>query len=495
MVIPIVVGRVVSETTPPEDTLTSWKEIASYLGRSVRTVRRWEATEGLPVRRHLHQKASTVFAQRADIDQWQKARQAGLHHAAPEGTGAPAEDAAEVSRLEPIRRALAAAALVTLGLATGWFARGWVESQNPSKADSASQGAENLESVLNRALERDIVDGVMQLCQENQLDGECLMLRESVAQLRPDSFRANYEAAYALAAHGADLERASTYAERAGELLTDRVVSEDAEAAAWVLLFKARRHWANGAAKASLESAAELEETLASWPPRLRNLLARDFGTLALGLGQTETARTWFERISDPDYQHEMLAWHLFGAGKGPELKRHLREKIDYREPFTAVLLAMVGEHERARQVIDRAEGGRLSPELTGLARGAILFFEGKVDEATAELESAFEGLEGSGDPLYFAGSDILAMARHKRGDLEQAIGALEMTTRQRDRAMFASAGLLWVKCQSRLSSYYQEAGLDGERRATDDELKARLRFADQAFPVLADISGRGRSG
>jgi len=34
--------------------LDSWKEIAAYLKRDVRTVRRWEHAEGLPVHRHSH---------------------------------------------------------------------------------------------------------------------------------------------------------------------------------------------------------------------------------------------------------------------------------------------------------------------------------------------------------------------------------------------------------------------------------------------------------
>ncbi|HEX8879074.1 MAG TPA: hypothetical protein VF749_03545, partial [Candidatus Acidoferrum sp.] len=42
--------------------LVSWKEIAVHLGREIRTVQRWEKTEGLPVRRHEHQKRSTVYA-------------------------------------------------------------------------------------------------------------------------------------------------------------------------------------------------------------------------------------------------------------------------------------------------------------------------------------------------------------------------------------------------------------------------------------------------
>jgi len=40
----------------PGDRLESWKEVAFYLNRSVRTVRRWEEKEGLPVHRLHHDK-------------------------------------------------------------------------------------------------------------------------------------------------------------------------------------------------------------------------------------------------------------------------------------------------------------------------------------------------------------------------------------------------------------------------------------------------------
>lgn len=35
----------------PPNVLTSWKEIAAYLGKGVRTVQRWEQQLGLPIRR------------------------------------------------------------------------------------------------------------------------------------------------------------------------------------------------------------------------------------------------------------------------------------------------------------------------------------------------------------------------------------------------------------------------------------------------------------
>jgi TolB-like protein/thioredoxin-like negative regulator of GroEL len=57
--------------------LDSWKAIANYLGKSVRTARRWEAEEGLPVRRQMHRSQGTVYAYQADIDAWREDREQG----------------------------------------------------------------------------------------------------------------------------------------------------------------------------------------------------------------------------------------------------------------------------------------------------------------------------------------------------------------------------------------------------------------------------------
>jgi TolB-like protein/Flp pilus assembly protein TadD len=55
--------------------LVSWKEIASHVGREVRTVQRWEKSEGLPVRRHEHLKKCTVYAYASELDEWFRKRQ------------------------------------------------------------------------------------------------------------------------------------------------------------------------------------------------------------------------------------------------------------------------------------------------------------------------------------------------------------------------------------------------------------------------------------
>lgn len=67
----------------PTDRLDSWKAIANYLGRSVRTARRWESEEGLPVHRHKHNTGGTVFAHVAEVDAWQQSRQVRADAPAP----------------------------------------------------------------------------------------------------------------------------------------------------------------------------------------------------------------------------------------------------------------------------------------------------------------------------------------------------------------------------------------------------------------------------
>jgi len=57
--------------------LDSWKEIASYLQRSVRTVQRWEQDENLPVRRLQHREQGSVYAFRPELDAWMQARESG----------------------------------------------------------------------------------------------------------------------------------------------------------------------------------------------------------------------------------------------------------------------------------------------------------------------------------------------------------------------------------------------------------------------------------
>ena len=75
---------VAHKSDPGSGRLDSWKAIADYLRRDVSTVRRWEKTAGLPVRRLAG--SQSVFAYPADIDAWLRAMDA---HRGQESTSDP----------------------------------------------------------------------------------------------------------------------------------------------------------------------------------------------------------------------------------------------------------------------------------------------------------------------------------------------------------------------------------------------------------------------
>jgi hypothetical protein len=83
-------GKVSSKTgdeawspSADSDRLDSWKEIALHLRRNIRTIQRWEKTDGLPIHRVAHAKRGTVFAYRSEIEAWWKS-----HHGL-NGIGVP----------------------------------------------------------------------------------------------------------------------------------------------------------------------------------------------------------------------------------------------------------------------------------------------------------------------------------------------------------------------------------------------------------------------
>lgn len=62
-----------NDTPPSKDmqaVLSSWKEIAGYLGKGVRTAQRWERELALPVHRPLGQDKGVVLAYPEELEAW-----------------------------------------------------------------------------------------------------------------------------------------------------------------------------------------------------------------------------------------------------------------------------------------------------------------------------------------------------------------------------------------------------------------------------------------
>ena len=104
--------------------LESWKEIAAYLRRTVRTVQRWERDQGLPVHRQNHEQRDSVYGLVSELDQWLAER----HRAPKNDTTQPQPHAQALAK--PRRWPIyVLAAVIAASLALGALAHYWTASQ------------------------------------------------------------------------------------------------------------------------------------------------------------------------------------------------------------------------------------------------------------------------------------------------------------------------------------------------------------------------------
>jgi hypothetical protein len=159
---------------PNGDRLESWKEIARYLRRDVRTVQRWEESDGMPVRRLRRAHRAIPYAYKTELDTWWTSRST----ADPPEAIEPQGSSAAVSRLaaRPVASvALAAIVVVALTGGTYWLLR--TRSDHPltevapaPPVTTTSKTALSLFTEANRILEENGDNGAAEA-----------LLREAIA--------------------------------------------------------------------------------------------------------------------------------------------------------------------------------------------------------------------------------------------------------------------------------------------------------------------------
>jgi hypothetical protein len=91
--------------------LSGWKDIASYLGKGVRTVQRYEREFALPVRRPAGKSTGSVVATTAELDAWVSAspiREAfRLTMTAPNSTAATKDISTGIAEMRKLREQMA----------------------------------------------------------------------------------------------------------------------------------------------------------------------------------------------------------------------------------------------------------------------------------------------------------------------------------------------------------------------------------------------------
>ena len=148
--------------------LDSWKEIATYLNRDVTTVQRWERREGMPVHRHVHDRAGSVYAFPAELDAWLQSRKPRLGEEEKEPvsqTSGEAPTGIEVDRrmaaLSPhVRGWIAVSAVVLLALLAAGYAITRSRAADASRTQIRSLAVLPLKNLSGDPTQEYLADGM-----------------------------------------------------------------------------------------------------------------------------------------------------------------------------------------------------------------------------------------------------------------------------------------------------------------------------------------------
>ena len=477
-----------SSWSDADDRLDSWKEIASYLQRTLGTVRRWEKKEGLPVHRHLHAKRGTVYAYKSEIDDWLANR--------------------------------------STSAGQGWFR---FFSENKKTVVVGVAGGVTLILLVGLVAWMDIGSSP-------NPEGLSLQQRDGGQ-------------GYQLVLDG-DLDRAKPYIMRALDLTTPEHIRKGPRASLWIMLFPAYDALLAGDPETALfEAKSRLWDTLEGEAPIPRAIAGNLLGALHLTVGQIDTSRQWFEGVyNNGPIRQYFLAAIAYVEDDHEAMTTHLEEmlaapissQVTVRTmPAATVVVAKNGGFPRSRgtrccTALLLARGGFLleaeamlsstSTSSSGfeIQRGVLAVSLGNRTEGMKMLEEALSSfrsadkteqlLEAARDTrnkqmlvmhpqkdsaaAFFMGSEVLAEAWRAQGNLGKAVQVLEGASEKKLLLLADQSspltGALWLRVQGHLAQLYREMGRDEEAGTIEAELRSLLAYADPDYPILRQLESTG---
>jgi tetratricopeptide (TPR) repeat protein len=304
---------------------------------------------------------------------------------------------------------------------------------------------------------------ILDLCLASDRPADCVDHKVRLADIQPDNFEYNIQAAWSLAAESSRVEAAKPYAERALVIWRSTDQNFSTISVARVLVFPLISAWSAGDIGAAVQESERLTEALPTLPIDTRNVLIEHLVESSTVLGRIDEAKILLESLSDPEKRRELRARFLFAAGNKVELKDHLASDVKFNEHTSALLMAISGLPVEAQALHDELRAGGMSNARGAVIRARIAFGNGALATAQTELETAVVDLTLADRGFYFVGHDLLATVLNTNGQLTEAIHVLERTSATRDDAAFNSAGLYWMMCQRKLARLYREASRDAD--------------------------------
>lgn len=328
----------------------------------------------------------------------------------------------------------------------------------------------------------------LDLCLGLKPSAGCIEERMHLANLRPDHFEFNLQAAWALAAEAGNTKLASDYAERTLEIWRSTDDYYAPRSVARALILKVFNVWSEGDLQGALRTSQQLRENLPSLQIETQNLLIEHLAEFSIVLGRVNDAEDLLERLSDSETRNELRARLLFASGNRDKLRNHLASGNNFKDEVTALLMAISGLPEQALALQNDLQSRGMSDARGAIVRAKVAFDSGDLIAAKSELQRAVAELTVEDHAFFFVGYDLLAAILQAEGQLTDAVRMLERMEPIRIEAAVNNAGLYWLMCQQHLARLYREIDQHSDATLVENELRELLLLADNNFPLRASL-------
>ncbi|MGC1449655.1 MAG: tetratricopeptide repeat protein [Candidatus Sulfotelmatobacter sp.] len=431
------------------DRLDSWKEIASYLRREVRTVQLWEKRESLPVHRHFHKRLGSVYALRSEIESWKRqVSRTGIDQATKAAAPAKVGDRITIYVL-PLTNVTVKSERrhICDAIATKTIAA--LQLSNPEQLCIVSPkfAVQNGQCELPATMLDERIDYVLRWSVQDAGEG----LRLSVALLfaGPDSvawshtFHCGPNDLRELAAHAADQIVQCLWLKVFSSSTTVPVVGHHEKSGSREAYLKGRYFW-NQRSEEGLRKAIRCFESAIREDP--------EFALPYSGLADSLTLLSFYEIVSpsevmpsarraaqraiklDPNLAeaHASLAdvflhFDRDWQAADHEYRRSIQCNPDYALGYHwyANLLSARGQHEAAHMAIMHALEINPVSIITLVWAGVTSHLAHEFDDAIRHYQSALEL-----DPQFIWAHMYMAQALEQKGNLKEALREFETTLR-----------------------------------------------------------------
>ena len=312
------------------------------------------------------------------------------------------------------------------------------------------------------------------------------------ADLRPQNLRVNASSALIAIQRGVDIGVAMPYVQRVRTLAGAETPPGrlPPPTAVWLRFFPAYEHLLAGKAERALAVVGRLADDSSAQPEAMREWSVTRAVMAYVALGTLDAAEAMARHMSNEALRQDQLSDIAWARGDRQAAKTHGQHGTPMRRVVT---LPLVGELRWARAFLADPSSVRMPPQLyervTPIVRGQVALAERDTAAAIELLQDGLGPLRGN-PSLYLVGSESLADAWEKRGDMEQAVRVLAAASHMRDRVYFGGINAMtaWQRIEAERARLLRKLDRDDEAAPIEAKLLKLLAVADENHQILRDL-------